>query len=79
MSGEVKFGVTVDRWLRGTAANVPIMENRGTTGMWMVATGEVIQATNAMRDLEPGAWVTIVCVGGSWHLNTAAIPQKTKQ
>jgi hypothetical protein len=45
----------------------------------MVATGEVIQATNVMHDLEPGAWVTMVGVGESWHLKTAAVPQKPKQ
>ena len=68
MSGEVKFGRTVERWDRGKSSNVEIMAMVRATGPAWEPTGEVIAAENVIGDVERGSFVSVVEVGASWHL-----------
>jgi len=68
MSGEVKFGRTVERWIRGATVNIPIMRMACATGVRWDPTGEVLLAQNNVTDVEPGSFVSVVDLGHSSHL-----------
>ena len=68
MSGEVKFGRTVERWVRGATVNIPIMRMACATGPRWEPTGEVISARNNFCDVEQGSFVAVVDLGTSSHL-----------
>jgi hypothetical protein len=68
MSGELKFGRTVERWIRGATVNIPIMRMACATGVRWEPTGEVISAQNNWCDVEPGSFVAVVDLGMSSHL-----------
>ena len=74
MSDEVKFGITKDPWPWNETIDVPVMENRGVTGIWYCPTGEVIPARNLFKSLRAGASVCVVRGGQQWYLVSAAEP-----
>ena len=72
MSGEVKFGITKEPWPCNGTIHLPIMENRGVTGIWYVPTGEVVPAMNLWKSLRTGASVRVVEGKDLWYLVSAA-------
>lgn len=72
MSGEVKFGRTVDRWIRGDIATVPIVGLN--PALEFAPTGERLEAANRIGDIERGQLVELNRVGETWNVVLSSIP-----